>query len=664
MVMQNFKCFRDKEIEFSSDITTIMGRNGVGKTTIADAILFCLFGKNTLGQSDLEIFKTIEDGKVIPHLDHSVELTLLTKDGPNENGECWENHITLKRSIKEVWVKKRGLDDLVFKNNSVDYYICGEASTAADYKQYIASLISEDIFRAITNPTYFPSLKWQEQREFLTRMAGDIEIPAEGKEFKELLAQIESSKQDLISYRKHLSNQIKDIKKKLDIIPTRLEEQNKALPVKLDWEGMENLKEQKKAEIDEISEKIAGIKGGLGADVRREEIRNRIKEVSDLCMSIEQDCNNKYSEEYRAHLKRVNDASGLFGEALNNQKLMQQTIEADKRMIERCLETDYEAELQKLRDQWPSNKFSVDPDFGICPTCGQALPSDQYQDALTELRNKFNLQREAKIKSLNEQAAKVKKAQEDSANERKRLEEKLHSDEVALEAIKNDINNIFAEKAKIEKEVVKGVSERLAENPEYIEASKRKNDLQAELNSVTDSEEDKNLLNDLENRRKGLEEEISLILQNLATKTQYDRGMELISGINEEQKNLVNQLSELERKEDVAVRYQSLQYRALEDNVNKHFSLVRWRFYQTVNNGGDSFDEPYCECYVDGVPYHKGLNDAAKLNAGLDICNTLAKFYNSSAPIIIDQAECNLRILPTIGQQIRLQVYDSILSMV
>jgi DNA repair exonuclease SbcCD ATPase subunit len=74
--LTNFKCFRSKEITFDQDITTIRGRNGVGKTTIADAILFCLFGKNVAGQSDLELFKTRENGTVIPNLDHSVEMEL------------------------------------------------------------------------------------------------------------------------------------------------------------------------------------------------------------------------------------------------------------------------------------------------------------------------------------------------------------------------------------------------------------------------------------------------------------------------------------------------------------------------------------------------------------------------------------------------------------
>ena len=68
LTLTNFKCFRSKEITFNDDVTTIKGRNGVGKTTIADAILWCLFGKNSQGQADFDLKTHDENGKPIPNL--------------------------------------------------------------------------------------------------------------------------------------------------------------------------------------------------------------------------------------------------------------------------------------------------------------------------------------------------------------------------------------------------------------------------------------------------------------------------------------------------------------------------------------------------------------------------------------------------------------------
>jgi DNA repair exonuclease SbcCD ATPase subunit len=131
--MTNFKCFREKELNLDEDIITIRGRNGAGKTTIADAILFCLFGKNSEGQSDLELFKTRENGQVVHNLDCSVEirLALFRKEDGAEN-----QTVTLRRSIKEVWIKKRGSEESVFKNNTVEYFVNGESYTKTDYEKY------------------------------------------------------------------------------------------------------------------------------------------------------------------------------------------------------------------------------------------------------------------------------------------------------------------------------------------------------------------------------------------------------------------------------------------------------------------------------------------------------------------------------------------------
>ena len=104
--------------------------------------------------------------------------------------------------------------------------------------------------------------------------------------------------------------------------------------------------------------------------------------------------------------------------------------------------------------------------------------------------------------------------------------------------------------------------------------------------------------------------------------------------------------------------YQRIQNNIIESRINEHFELVKWKLFKVINNAGDPIEEPYCECYVNGVAYHDGLNQAARLNAGLDILNSLSRHYGVSAPIIIDQSESTLDILQTKGQQIRLCVSD------
>ena len=50
--LTNFKGARSQEIVFSEQGTVISGENGTGKTTIFDAFLWLLFGKDSSGRSD------------------------------------------------------------------------------------------------------------------------------------------------------------------------------------------------------------------------------------------------------------------------------------------------------------------------------------------------------------------------------------------------------------------------------------------------------------------------------------------------------------------------------------------------------------------------------------------------------------------------------------
>ena len=48
----NFKGVRSQEIKFSDQVTVVCGENGTGKTTVFDAFLWLLFGKDSTGRSD------------------------------------------------------------------------------------------------------------------------------------------------------------------------------------------------------------------------------------------------------------------------------------------------------------------------------------------------------------------------------------------------------------------------------------------------------------------------------------------------------------------------------------------------------------------------------------------------------------------------------------
>ena len=658
LALTNFKCFRHKEITFDPYVTTIRGRNGVGKTTIADAILWCLFGKNSQGQSDFDLKTHDSSGRPIPNLDHSVEMVLCvaTPSQPRE--------ITLKRTLKETWIKKRGSSENVFKNNTTEYMFNGEACTATDYKKHISELVSEDIFRAITTPTFFPSLKWQQQREFLTQMAGEITLDT--AEFADLTAQLSESNEDIIAYRKHLSYQIKQIKDKLDKIPVRLEEQHKALPELLDWESLNVRYAEALSQQKEIEAKIMQVRTGGADDVRKEEIRKQLNAEYERQREEQERIQKEVFSKQAEQNAKVAELTNKFRELLASRRTLDTTIPAFDNMLKRCQETleQCEKDAQAIRDEWAHNqsrKLDFDENDSVCPTCGQYLPIEQIEVKRRKAEENLNADK-ARIKTeLTERADKVKALRADTEEEIKSIETRKADAEKQAEELHEQMNAAFAEKQTAEKELAcLPTYEYLKEQSLTLKAIKVEiANLEAELQKSSVNTEADTQLAELESQKVACDATLSQLQSQLATRPLYEKIESLIEGINEEQKNLVSQLSELERREDMARSYQDQQNAVLEEKINEHFSLVQWRMFRTVNNGGDPFQEPYCECYVNGVAYHDGLNQAARLNAGLDIINTLCKHYDVYAPIVVDNSESNLNILDTDSQQIRLEVFDS-----
>ena len=662
--LTNFKCFRHREFTFDKDVTTISGRNGVGKTTIADAILWCLFGKNSAGQATFDLKTHGADGKPIPNLDHSVEMVLSVAETQQQK------EVTLRRTLKETWVKKRGSEEQVFKNNTTEYFVNGDAYTAKDYEKYISTLISEDLFRAITNPQYFPSLKWQQQRDFLTKMVGDITPEADNVEFVALLKQLTDSNEDIIAHRKHLSYQIKQIRDKLDKIPVRLEEQNKALPELLDWDKLKSEADAAKAEHDRLSDEIVKIKSGNGDDVTREELRLRIENNRSAMNDIEEKERKAYNQRRQDHDNKIAEAQRKFLSLLNTQKDLEQTIPSFDTFKKRCQEALNlcECEAQKIRDEWAENlnrKIEWSEDDNVCPTCGQLLPDSLLQEKRQNAVEALNRRKAMRKDVLTKEAEKVKATRAEAEKSMAEYDQKKAEAEKNLADVKEQINVAFSDKAKLEKEPVKSMEQALADNYLYQDYKVQIEGYKKQLDSVGIDEEATKQLSEIEAKKVECADVLQRLNTQLATRTQYDKILALIDGINEEQKDLVRQLSELERKEDIARRFQDRQNAILEERINEHFSLVKWRMFRTVNNGGDPFDEPYCECYApDGSAYHDGANQAMRLNMGLDICNALCRHYNVSAPIIIDQSESTLNILQTTGQQVRLCVADTDLQIV
>ena len=146
----NFKGVNKLSIDFN-DSTNIFGANGTGKTTVFDSFTWLLFGKDSSDRKDFEL-KTLDSSNVvIPKIEHEVNAVIWVDD----------EEVTIKRILKEKWVKQRGSLEAEFTGNETLYYWNDVPLSQKEFQNKVSQIIDETIFKLITSPTAFNSLKWQ-----------------------------------------------------------------------------------------------------------------------------------------------------------------------------------------------------------------------------------------------------------------------------------------------------------------------------------------------------------------------------------------------------------------------------------------------------------------------------------------------------------------------
>ena len=284
--IHNFKGVGNLLIEFNQLRPTIIsGRNGTGKTTIADAYTWLLWGLNSEDQqtANFGIKPNDENGNVRLDLDPEVEGWFRIVD--SATGEMTE--MRLKRRWRSVWRTKSGEVEPEFVRNKGEYFIDDIPVKEAEYKAAVESIISPEIFKCITNPYYFPRLHWQDKREILLKMAGDVtigDVARRAPEFEALLADL--SGKTLDDYIKTYTTKITQINSELAQIPVRIQEAERATPQAPDYAALEAEKTELEARAREL-EKMASN--------ANEAERARTKEQAEILQQIRE----KQSEQAR-----------------------------------------------------------------------------------------------------------------------------------------------------------------------------------------------------------------------------------------------------------------------------------------------------------------------------------------------------------------------------
>lgn len=617
----NFKGAQSRAYSFDSHVVEIRGANKTGKTTLLDAFMWVLFGKNSNDQKDFSIKTYDADNNTIPKIPHEVELTLGMEDGKD---------MVFRKSLVEKWTKKKGVGNEEFTGNETQCFIDEVPMQVSEYAKQISAIIDDRKFKLVTNPLHFNSMKWNDQLAILNELIDVFEVNAPLPEGVDQ-TNIEATK-------KVLAAKISKIKSELSQYEIRIDEVRRGKPetsetlgywqtqVDISNSEIQKIADNKLSAIETIDAENQSYIAAYG------ELMLLRKKAAELTSKINEGRAN--AERNHASIveeKRVaaSETQSKIETERNNYAIIMREYKAAESSIE-----DIDKQIEAVSNE----KLIISDDKYKCYACKR--PLDNVADIETSLTSNFNVYKSEKIAQLSQ----TKEEYIVKNNGRLARLEEINTTGTKLKAVHETQLKALEEMRQ---------ATPIPYNNKFIEELGDVNDKIStfalpDKKEYKPSEEDEAALRDWKIR---LQNEQAEIANHIACEKAEHRVDELMH----QEKNTIIELAKMEKDLNMIELYEKARKDILVTHINSKFEYVRFKLFEKLVNGGD---EPTCVCLLGGVPFND-LNTASKIWAGIDIINTLSRHYNFYAPIWIDNRESTTNIPETASQIINLYVDDN-----
>lgn len=624
--LTDFKGQSEKKIEFGHR-TVVSGKNGCGKTTLADAFTWVFCDKDYSLKSNPDIRP--DDGReCLPRVD--IDLVI---DG---------KPVSVAKFQKRTESKpKDGKPGKVALSNK--YEINGVPKAERDFKADLKERgFDFDNFLMLSHMEIFTDLKDADARKILFSMSdgagkSDLEIAKTVPDCAELVPLLETYKAD-------------EIKAMNSATLKKAEEQLKAIPNQII--GMENSKvDADVAELElqknALQEQISDLEKQI-AQAGNERIRKLREELSGLGVqkySLESKVSDEISSKRTAIQIKINSLQSernIISSSLNAKTSeLEATREKHKDLEKKQKEAqkhymDTEAKYNNAIDSAESEYFKENDT--ICPTCGQTLPAEQIE----KLKEDFEQKKQNQIRNLKEQKKQELKSIEVTGNkilaDKKEEKESGNNLEIKVAELTDELEQIItsldAENKNLEAILEKPDFSGSVEYQQILASIKEK---EQELNSLDDGEEAKKQLSE---QLSGKKQELAAVNQKIGEANNNIRIDEQIEKLQESQKQYAQYKANAQMILDELKSLSMAKNTALEDTVNQYFDGVKVKLFDTQKNG-EVVDA--CIWYVqDKDGNWKKLignaNTALMMKGKIAIMDGLQKFYGVSYPIFVDCA--------------------------
>lgn len=641
LTITNFKGVKSQLLT-PGKVTNVFGANETGKTTLYDAFLWLLFDKDSSDRSKFAIKNTVDTS--LNRTDHEVKAIL----------QVDSRTVTLKKVYKEVWEKKRGSDTSVFTKNEAQYFWNDTPCNMGDYQKRLSELIGEEAFKLITSTRYFNEvLTWQRRRDVLLKVAGEItneEVidnisdKSTRANFAELIKLLNENK-TIEDIKKEYASKKRNIKETLENIPARIDEVKRSIPEKQDFSVITANLKKKEAELTGIDELILNASKAL--NLKQTEQRGIQQEIFSLQRELDTLKNNLKTDIIQSDKTGVQDieTSNAAIKRLNySLTSIVRDIDAANAAIKK--HNDLRDKLRFQFTKVDESELEYQEGVFACATCKRPLDATDIDAKKAEMEKAFNVDKVAQKEKIREEgkgyATKVAEFESQLAeyNQSKvDIQNELEKEEDALTALKANYTT------------PRPVEERLQE---AVDADAKYNAITAQITALQEKIQEEPEVDNQEllNEKKTITARVDELKQQLSAKAQIDAAEKRIKELQEDESRLSQELAQLEKTEFAVEQFTKGKMDLMESRIADKFKHVKFKLFDRQVNGGVV---ECCESMYKGVPYPE-LNTAGKVQAGLDIIDTLSHHDNISAPIFIDCRESVTWIPDTDSQIINLIV--------
>lgn len=656
LTLNNYRCFSG-EREFHANFgekTRVSGKNGSGKSTVMNAVMEVLTGKNADG-TQADNVRPIVDGQEVEGVD--VERTVvLDIDGKETE---------IKKITKQKRERVDGVMQYVPGSNVNSYTVDGIAFNQKKLDEFISeNICPPETLLACCNPNAFLSLKsTTDMRAFLEKMA-EFDLNEYIKSFGAEFAEVEeiTKGHPIEQVQKTLSKQLADQKKATTKAETEWKYE-KGKSVDSGEDDVTRLTEQKVSYENQIS--ILDEQEQYLDDVMAA-YDQKSKDILDL--KFEQSEIMRKANEGLVQQRKTLDCE-IFSlnqdmkSAENSLRMAEMDLRHAKMGVER-----HTAEVKKAQEDWKSYSEREYPEENlerikseqfdesslICPTCGQDLPEEQAE----KIRADFEQKKAKRIKdeedvktafyeSKDKKLTEITESGNKAATDLKEAKKAQAEAERKIAELKQKITSLAMEIQQKQTELSKlPESVDLSDNAEYQKITAEIEQAEAALHGMNNGSQQRREITD---KRNGFIRECAKIdseINNIQRKKQaHDEAVERLYQAFRESSQ---KEADIQKRKDILKNFSIKKNERIASMINPVFSEFQFEFLEFTQDGNPV---ETCRMMSNGIEY-RDMNHSKKILVQADLLRGFQELSGLNLFVFIDDTESvNDENLPDMDRQ-------------